>query len=144
MSVDWTPKNITILRNVLSLSAEEFSQKIGITSSILIEIENGKRFATMFLLARVGKIYHDNLYHIDLSVKESEESDGMGFLKCISKTFPLSSGASSISPPSQYAKVYLDLLLPEINEQHIQELIEKCLLQNKIELIEIKINNRNQ
>ena len=139
MNIEWNPDQIKRLRDVLGLSEEEMANRIGVTPSQLGEIEAGRRFATMYLLARIGRLYHDNLHRITLSLNEGDKADGLGFLRCIQETFPLSSGGSTISPPSNLASAFLDLLLPRMDEQYVSERVQICAEQSNIEVLDIKI-----
>lgn len=140
MNIDWNPDNIKRLREVLGLSVDNMASNIGVTTSQLEEIEAGKRFATMYLLARIASLYHHNLHRIKLSLREGDKADGLGFLGCIQETFPLSSGGSTVSPPSNLASAFLDLLIPVMNEEYVRERIRECAERSNIEVLDIKIN----
>ncbi len=139
MNIDWNPDNIKRLREILGLSVNEMASNIGVTPVQMQAIEAGERYATMYLLARISKIHYDNLHRIEISLKEGDLADGLGFLRCIQETFPLSSGGSTISPPSDLASAFLDLLLPVMDEDYVRERILECAARNNIEVLDIRI-----
>ncbi len=139
MNIDWSPENFKVLREILGESLESAASKVGLTPQQLAEYEDGQRYVTMQILAQMSKLHFDNVYRIRLKLKESEESDGGGFLSCIKEAFPLSAGGSTLDPSTLRSSAFLDLLLREPNDGSIRDRVEHCASSNGIEIVEFVI-----
>ncbi len=140
MSVDWNPIKIKQMREILNYSIDLMASKLRISTVDYLAIESGNRFASMNVLANLSSIRRENLYRVQVVLRENDNSNGMGFLNSIVELFPLSSGASSISPPDVLATAYLDILLPAYLESIIEAKIIECANKNNMEMVKLTLD----